>query len=125
LGRGDRSVTTERRRRLVPLTKGDAHRRVRQLVDLLRPIVKSDSEQEVTGMAMHVIDAAFEAARTHLADDDPLVRRSLDVISPEMIEAGEPLRALDALIVADQLEAALFEPPQLQVTQLKRPGYRR
>ena len=58
-------------------------------------------------MALPIIDASFAAAREWLADDDPLVLVSLDVISPEAVELGEPLRAGDALVVASQLAAAL------------------
>lgn len=92
------------------LTKRDAYRRVRALRQTLESSVAGDPEQEVQGLALPVLDAAFVAARQFLANDDPLAHVATDAVSAEMIEAGEPLRAVDALHVARQLEAALGEP---------------
>ncbi len=91
------------------LSKKDAHDRVAQLADDLRALQARDPEQEVQGLALPVLDAAFEAARLHLDDDDPLRQVAVNVLSPEMVAAGEPLRAADALVVAGQLKQALYE----------------
>lgn len=101
----------------MPLTKNEAHRRVAGLRKTLEAMVRRDPEQEVQGMALPVVDACFEAARQHLWEDDPLRRVATEVITPEMIAdaSNEPLRALDALLVAQQLEAALFEMPRARV----------
>lgn len=63
-------------------------------------------------MAVPVLDAVLTEAKAALGGD-PVVAVMRDVISPETIEAGEPIRALDALIVARQLHAALPKPPPL------------
>lgn len=99
------------------LTKSEAHRRVAGLRKVLEDVVKRDPEQEVQGMALPVVDACFEAARHHLKQDDPLRRVATEIITPEMIAeaSDEPLRAVDALVVAQQLEAALFEMPRARV----------
>jgi hypothetical protein len=99
----------------MPLSKTEAHRRVKGLRESLELAVKRDPEQEVRGMAVPVTDAAFEAARAHLAADDPLALVATEVVSVDMIEAGEPLRAVDALVVARQLEEALYEPPRAYI----------
>ncbi len=56
-------------------------------------------------MAVAVLDAGFAAAREHLAHDDPLRQVALEVIRPEILHEDdpEPLRAVDALLVAQQL----------------------
>jgi hypothetical protein len=54
--------------------------RIEALVRSLRTMVERNPEQEVRGQA---------------------------VISPEAIEDGEPIRAADALLVAEQLDAAI------------------
>lgn len=96
----------------MPLTKSQAYERVRQLRTDLERIVDGDAEQDVLGMAATVVDAAFEAARRFLDPDDPLAQRSTDVVI-ETIESGEPLRAVDAFVVAGQLQRALYEPPRM------------
>ncbi|HVE47357.1 MAG TPA: hypothetical protein VNA57_11510 [Acidimicrobiales bacterium] len=67
-------VTSRSREDGVPLSKSQAHRRIDGLRRQPEEIVKRDPEQEVRGMALPVVDAAFEAARVHLQSDDPLVR---------------------------------------------------
>ncbi len=102
------------------LSKSEAHRRVAGLRRTLEGVVKRDPEQEVQGMALPVVDACFEAARQHLKDDDPLRRVATEIITPEMISeaSDEPLRAVDALVVAQQLEDALFEMPRATVSRI-------
>jgi hypothetical protein len=71
-----------------------------------RPSSDRDPEQEVQGIALPVLDAVLtEAAKW--VPDDPVVDASRGLITPEAIEAGDPLRAVDVLLVADQLYQAL------------------
>lgn len=58
-------------------------------------------------MALPVMDAVITAARQHFPDGDPILAKVADVISPENIVGGVPIRAIDALLVVDQLSTAL------------------
>jgi hypothetical protein len=46
-----------------------------------------------------------------------VVKAAWDLFSPELLTEGEPVRAVDALLVAEQLQEALYEPiaPQIAV----------
>ena len=61
-------------------------------------------------MALPVLDAVIEGIKRDLGDD-PVVQAIAGVISPEVIAMGEPILAVDALFVAEQLDAAIGEPP--------------
>lgn len=80
---------------------------MRVLISTLMDMVKRDAEQEVQGVAVPVLDAVLGAAREWMPEDDPILDAVRDVISVENIEAGEPIRAVDALMVARQVETAL------------------
>lgn len=58
-------------------------------------------------MALPVLDAVIAAAREHVPSGDPILSVIQDVISAESVGAGEPIRAIDALLVVDQLTAIL------------------
>jgi hypothetical protein len=81
------------------------------LVDTLERLVDRDPDQEVQGIALPVMDAVIEAVRQVLPEDHPVVKAARSVISPELIESGEPVRAADALVVAKQLNTAIGSPP--------------
>jgi hypothetical protein len=98
----------------------DAYNRVGGLLRTLRGVTDTDPEQEVQGMALPVMDAVLKAAR-ELLPSDPVVATIRDVISPEAITEGRPLRAVDALIVVEQLHAALGQ--ALPPIRIKRPRY--
>jgi hypothetical protein len=89
-----------------------AKERVEALIRSLHAVLEKDPEQEVRGIAVPVIDAALDDIRAALGRD-PVVAAVSGVISPETIEAGEPIRAADALIVAEQLNAAIDSYPPL------------
>jgi hypothetical protein len=94
------------------VTDGDmwtARKILTNLQTSLRLIVKKDSEQEVRGMAIPVLDAALGMVRQALGDN-PIVTAVGGVISVETIEAGEPLRASDVLLVVDMFLGALPTP---------------
>lgn len=57
-------------------------------------------------MAVPVLDACLESFKQHVPDD-PVVQAIRAVLSPEAISEGEPVRAVDAALVAGQLAAAL------------------
>lgn len=76
------------------------------LIETLEPLTKRDPEQEVQGIALPVLDAVIEAARS-ARPDDPVVQAARGIITPEQIASGEPVRAADALLVAKQLDAAI------------------
>lgn len=76
----------------------------------LQEIVKRDPEQEVRGIAVPVLDAALTAMRD-LAPDNSVVASVRDVISAEAVEEGEPIRAVDVLLVVTTLIAIGPKPP--------------
>ncbi len=80
------------------------------LITTLDAIAKRDPEQEVQGIAIPVLDAVLSNAKTLIGADDPVVLRASDIISPETIGRGEPIRAVDALLVAQTLRATLKMP---------------
>jgi len=84
--------------------------RLTHLVKTLKALVAKDPEQEVTGIAVPVLDAVLEHAKGVIGDD-PVVEAAAAVISADVIGLGEPVRALDALIVAEQLLVTLGHPP--------------
>jgi hypothetical protein len=53
-----------------------------------------------------VLDAVLKAVKDTLGDH-PVVAQMYDVISVESIEEGEPIRAVDAYLVAGMLMKAL------------------
>jgi hypothetical protein len=85
----------------------DALAQVRQLSESLRRINEKDPEQEVLGMAIPVVDAVLQAAREHLSVGDPLLAAVRDVMSPETVTHGEPVRVLEVLLVVEQLQIRL------------------
>jgi hypothetical protein len=85
----------------------DARFRVRALRDRLVKISDRDPEQEVRGIALPVVDAVLAAAREHVKEGDPVLDAISGLITPESVAEGEPIRAVDALVVADQLLEAL------------------
>jgi len=78
----------------------------------LRNVVALDSEQEVQGIAIAVLDGVLSAAR-QVVPDNPAVQGLHDVISVEAAAEAEPVRAVDALLVTEQLLAALPPPPPI------------
>lgn len=79
------------------------------LRETLKALAASDAEQEVRGMALPVVDAALSSVRGMLAGN-AILDTVRDVISPDSITDGEPVRAVDVLMVVDVLLGAL--PPQ-------------
>lgn len=86
-----------------------ARRILAELQASLRAIVDRDSEQEVRGLAVPVVDAAFGYVKEVLGDD-PVVSAIGGVISVEALASAEPLRASDVLLVVDAFLGAL--PPK-------------
>jgi hypothetical protein len=83
----------------------EAKRRVVALIETLEPLVKRDSEQEIRGVAVPVLEATIDVLRGALPDD-PVVKAVVGAYAHE-IETGEPVRAVDALLVARQIDAAI------------------
>ena len=83
-----------------------AKARVLALIKTLTVMSQRDPEQEVRGIAVPVLDAAVEDVKAALGDD-PIVSAIAGIISAETIAEGEPIRAIDALFVAEQLDAAI------------------
>jgi hypothetical protein len=81
--------------------------RVEGLVEVLGELVKRDPEQEVTGIALPVFDAVVEAIKDDIGRDNPVVQAVAGIISPETVEAGDPIRAADALLVAKMLDGEI------------------
>jgi hypothetical protein len=88
----------------------EARRRVDALISSTQTLIRRDPEQEVQGEALAVAAAAIAAVKAALPDD-PVVAATPDLFSPERIGNGEPLRAADLLVIAEQLGAAIGPPP--------------
>ncbi len=71
----------------------------------LERISERDPEQEVTGIAVPVLDALLTACKAFVPDD-PVVRAIDGLITPQAVESGS-LRAVDAALVVGQLAIAL------------------
>ena len=99
-----------------------ARRILTTLRSSLALMVTKDQEQEVQGIALPVIDEALVATKGLLADS-PVLARIRDVISPEAIEAGDPVRAIDVLMVVDLMLAELPPEPR-QRSQVWSPDLR-
>jgi len=91
------------------LTRQDAYSRINVLTGTLQTIAERDPEQEVKGIAVPVMFAVLDAAKAALPND-PVVKATWDLFSPELLTEEEPLRAVDALLVAEQLREALYQP---------------
>jgi hypothetical protein len=85
----------------------DAIRRVRSLRSDLRDATQRDLDREIEGPAVQEADAVLGAARPLIPDGHPVLGRLGDVVPPESIEGGEPVRAFDLLVVVDQVYNAL------------------
>ena len=83
-----------------------AKRRVDALIGSLKELIKKDPEQEVQGIALPVLAAALSDVKQAMPND-PVVQSLVDLFSAEFIGAGEPVRAADMLVVAQQLDAAI------------------
>lgn len=84
----------------------DAKRRVEALIKSLGTLTARDPEQEVQGLAVPVMAAALEAIKQS-KPNDPVVAALVDLSSVDVIGAGQPIRAADMLIVAEQLDAVI------------------
>jgi hypothetical protein len=71
----------------------------------LQRITDRDAEQEVSGIAVPVLDALLQACKDFVPND-PVARAIDGLVTPESVESGS-LRALDAALVVGQLAAAL------------------
>jgi hypothetical protein len=80
------------------------------LLALERPlsqITERDPEQEVRGIALPVVDAVLVAGREHALKNDPVVAAIAGLITVDTVAEGDPVRAVDALIVVRQLREAI------------------
>lgn len=90
------------------MDENEARRRLTALKFRLEKLVEHDAEQEVQGMAIPVLDAIINASRGLVRTDDQVGAVVRDVISPEAVMDGaEPVRAVDALVVVEQLLLSL------------------
>ena len=92
------------------------------LITTLEPMANADGEQEITGIAVPVFEAAIDANKAEMADD-PVVQATVGAYQHE-IETGEPVRAFDALLVARQLDAAIGPRPMPQARAFSPAGRR-
>lgn len=90
------------------MTLSEAHNHIRRLSDDLRILVARDPEQEVTGIAVPVLDSVLSEVRAAITSD-PIAQAARDVITPDGAALGEGIevRAADALVVVGQLQAAI------------------
>jgi Glu-tRNA(Gln) amidotransferase subunit E-like FAD-binding protein len=93
-----------------PIDLWQARRLLTTLRQDLQTLVDRDPEQEIRGMAVATLDAALSAVRD-LAADNVVLAKIRDVISAEAVEEGEPIRAVDVLLVVTTLLAVVPQPP--------------
>ena len=70
---------------------------IRQLHSDLRFLVEKDPEQEVQGTTVLTLSAVLEEAQSSLPVDSTLGDQIFALISPESIEAREPIRVADLI----------------------------
>jgi hypothetical protein len=87
----------------------EAKRRVVALVDTLRTLAERDPEQEVRGIAVPVLKTTLAYLKT-VTSDDPIVQALAETYEWPS-ESDDPIRAVYALLVACQMEAALGPQP--------------
>lgn len=87
----------------------EAKRRVQALIETLAPMVARDPEQEIRGVAVPVLEATLDVLKSAMPDD-PVVAAVVGAYQHE-IDTGEPVRAVDALLVAKQIDAAIGDRP--------------
>src|SRR4051794_20852468 len=98
------------------MDKESARQRAWMLFRDLERISNQDAEQEVSGIAVPVLDALLDACKTFVGDD-PVVQAIDGLMTPEAVEDGH-VRAIDAALVVHQLAAALGperRPPRVTV----------
>jgi hypothetical protein len=80
---------------------------LRQLHRDLERLAERDPDQEVTGVAVPLIDAVISEARANLPEGSTLGSQIVEIISPAAVleEEVAPIRAADALVVVGQLLA--------------------
>jgi len=89
-----------------------AKQRVEALIKSLNALVASDSEQQVQGFAVPVLAAALDDVKQALPND-PVVKALVDLMSADAIGSGDPIRAADMLVIAQQLDAAIGRRPMV------------
>ncbi|GIJ30735.1 hypothetical protein Vqi01_58970 [Micromonospora qiuiae] len=87
-----------------------AKRRIEALIKSLQALVASDPEQQVQGFAVPVVSAALDDIK-QAVPNDPVVRSLVDLMSADAIGSGDPVRAADMLVIAEQLNAAIGKRP--------------
>lgn len=83
----------------------DAKRRVTALIETLEPVVTRDPEQEIRGIAVPVLESTIEFLKAAMPND-AVVQAVMGAFDHELT-TGEPVRAVDALLVAKQVDAAI------------------
>jgi hypothetical protein len=92
------------------LDQSRARRGLTQLHADLSAIIQRDQEQEVRGIAVPTVSEAIRAAYDVLTEDR-VAAVTVELFSADVIAEGEPVRAVDALLVVGQLLAALGPEP--------------
>ncbi|HVX44469.1 MAG TPA: hypothetical protein VHC49_11315 [Mycobacteriales bacterium] len=82
-----------------------------QLYSDLHSIFHRDPEQELTGVALSVADHLFATAGRIIRSATAFPTEVPELISPEALEAGEPVRAVDAMVATGQILAAIGSTP--------------
>lgn len=104
-----RHISVARRATVPGVDVEKARSHLYALQGTLLQITQQDMEQEVQGIALPVLDTVLAEVRA-LIPGSPVLRSVRDVVSPELIEDGGQVRAVDLLLVVGQMLEAL--PPQ-------------
>ncbi|WP_147376304.1 hypothetical protein [Micromonospora radicis] len=84
----------------------EAKRQIEALVETLSELCRRNPEQTVQGIALPILDAVLESVQS-VRPNDPVVKAARGVLRPEQLAAGEPVRVVDALVVAKQLSESI------------------
>lgn len=96
---------------------------LRQLHGDLQRLVDRDPDQEVDGIALPLVDAVVSEARRNLPQGSTLGQQIIELVSPESIENGDPIRAAAALLVVGQLLAVFEHAQRQEPVRLSRPSW--
>lgn len=102
----------DRKGERVEVDHEEAFRILANLQVELRRISDKDPEQEIQGIALPVMDSILGATRKLVPQGHPVLEKLSDLISPEAVEAGLSIRAVDLLLVVTVLlEVLNYSPP--------------
>ena len=97
------------------MNESEVRRTIKEIIRVLETLYEGDSEQELQGDAVLILDDVISSAK-QLLPNDPLVQEIPDAISPEALAAGEPIRVAEALARVRYLQGRIGPEPAYSQT---------